>query len=114
MSKRNDRLLLLDIIESINSIEDYIKDLDYKSFLTDNKTKDAVVRNLEIIGEASKHVTKKNKAKLNVPWKRIGGLRNRIVHEYFGVDYKIVWRIITEQLTDLKTETEKFFKDNRH
>ena len=59
MSKRNDQLLFLDILESINNIEEYVKDLDYKSFLADNKTKDAVVRNLKIIGEASKHISKK-------------------------------------------------------
>jgi len=106
MSKRNDQLLFLDILDSINRIENYIKDLDYKTFLTDHKTKDAVVRNLEIIGEASKHISKRNKDKLDVPWKRVSGLRNRIVHEYFGVDYKIVWRIITEQLNDLKTAIE--------
>lgn len=76
MPKRNDQLLLLDILESISSIQDYIKDLDYKTFLADKKTKDAVVRNLEIIGEASKHISKRNKDRIDVPWKRVGGLRN--------------------------------------
>ncbi|MBA4407244.1 hypothetical protein C0389_08225 [bacterium] len=102
MSKRNDKLLLLDILDSIHKILLYTKGLDFRTFAKDQKTIDAVVRNIEIIGEASKHVSKKLKDKSAVPWIRIVGLRNRIVHEYFGVDLRIVWKIITEQLIDFE------------
>lgn len=102
MSKRNDKLLLLDILDSVNKIFSYTKNLDFKSFSKDNKTVDAVVRNFEIIGEASKHLSKKLRNQFEIPWERIAGLRNVIVHEYFGVDNKIIWRIIKDQLHDFK------------
>ncbi|MFA5805040.1 MAG: DUF86 domain-containing protein [Melioribacteraceae bacterium] len=102
MSKRNDKLLLLDILDSIHKILTYTKDLDFRTFVKDQKTCDTVVRNIEIIGEASKHVSKRIKDKSTAPWKRIVGMRNRIIHEYFGVDLKIVWKIVNEQLNDFE------------
>lgn len=102
MSKRNDKLLLLDILDSIHKIRIYTNGLNFRTFAKDQKTIDAVVRNIEIIGEASKHVSKKLKDKSVVSWIRIVGMRNRIVHEYFGVDLRIVWKIITEQLIDFE------------
>jgi uncharacterized protein with HEPN domain len=107
MSKRNDKFLALDILESINKIQSYIRGFNYRKFVKDEKTIDAVVRNLEIIGEASKHLSKQLKENSSIPWKRIIGLRNVIVHEYFGIDKKIVWTIITKQLKSLKTQIEK-------
>lgn len=92
MSKRQPELLIEDILESVAKINSYISEHDFESFIEDNKTVDAVVRNLEIIGEAANKLPQKvkNKAK-DVKWRRIVGLRNRVIHGYFGVDLGIIW-----------------------
>jgi len=93
MSKRESKLLIEDIIDSGNKILDYTRNLSFENFLNDDKTIDAVIRNFEIIGEAANHLPDDFKDKHpDIDWNRIRGLRNRIVHNYFGIDYAIVWR----------------------
>ena len=73
--------------------------MDFQHFKWDYKTVDAVIRNLEIIGEASKHLSKEIKENYpNVPWEEMYRLRNRVSHEYFGIDYEIVWDILSRHL----------------
>ena len=99
MYKRDRILLLEDIHESALKIKRYILGQDYDSFCADEKTKDAVIRNFEVIGEAANRID--DDYRLQNPeleWKRIRGFRNRIIHEYFGVDYEIVWTIIENDL----------------
>ncbi|MGC9101445.1 MAG: DUF86 domain-containing protein, partial [Caldisericum sp.] len=92
MSKRNWKLFLVDVLESIEKIENYTSEISFEEFIKDEKTKDAVVRNIEIIGEAVKHIPEEIKEKYNqIPWKKITGMRNRLIHGYFVVDYTIVW-----------------------
>lgn len=80
-------------------VQEYIKGLDLENFKRDYKTFDAVIRNFEIIGEASKKLPKSIKNKYTyVPWEQMYRLRNRISHEYFGLDYEIIWDIATNQL----------------
>jgi uncharacterized protein with HEPN domain len=110
MSKRNDKILILDIVDSITKIKRYSEGLNYRQFSKDDKTIDAVVRNFEIIGEASNHLSKIVKGEIELPWKRIVGMRNIIVHEYFGVDTRIVWRIITDELDSLLDEFNKYLE----
>jgi uncharacterized protein with HEPN domain len=94
MSKRSPQLLLEDIIESANKIIAYTDGLSYEQFLADGKTVDAVVRNFEIIGEAANRLPEEIRDQYaNIDWHRIRGFRNRIVHDYMGIDYKIVWLI---------------------
>lgn len=103
MSKRQWRLFIEDILECIGKIEKYTEDMSFDEFGKDSKTVDAVVRNLEVIGEASKNVPDEVKKQYQkIYWEGMIGLRNRIVHEYFGVDLKIVWHIIKEELPALK------------
>ena len=84
MSKREDRLLIEDILDSAKKISDYSSDLTLTTFLQDSKTLDAVIRNFEIIGEASSRLSEDFKqAHPNIDWVRIRGFRNRIVHDYF-------------------------------
>jgi uncharacterized protein with HEPN domain len=93
MSKkeRNWKLFIMDMLESINKIEKYIEGLNYEQFIRDEKTKDAVVRNLEIIGEAANQISKEIQQKFsNVPWAQIIAMRNRMIHGYFAIDYRIV------------------------
>lgn len=94
MSKRTPKLLLEDILASSARIILYTKDLTFEEFLGDDKTMDAVIRNFEIIGEAANHLQDEFRNQyLSVDWPRIRGFRNRIVHDYMGIDYKIVWNI---------------------
>lgn len=105
MSRRSDKLLLEDIIESIEKIQRYISGHSKEAFQNDEKTIDAVVRNFEIIGEAANRLSKKvHQNNPQVQWRRIIGFRNRIVHEYFGVDHEIVWTIIQQNLDSLKVD----------
>jgi len=97
MSKkeRNWKLFIIEILESINKIEKYIEGLNYEQFVKDQKTKDTVVRNLEIIGEAANQISKEIQQKFsNVPWAQIIAMRNRMIHGYFAIDYRIVWDIV--------------------
>lgn len=105
MSKRDIPLLLEHMIESAFRIKNYTKDLDLDSFIKDEKTVDAVVRYFEIIGEAANRIDPKfRQNNSDVEWERIRGLRNRIVHDYFGIDFKIVWSIIEDDLDKLITQ----------
>ncbi|HEY9123372.1 MAG TPA: DUF86 domain-containing protein [Bacteroidales bacterium] len=80
-------------------IKRYTKDMDFSSFANDDKTIDAVIRNFEIIGEAANRIAPDYKFKNpELEWNHLKGFRNRIVHEYFGVDYEIVWSIIENNL----------------
>jgi len=103
MSKRSLELLVEDIWESIEKIERYTEGMTRESFQNDEKTTDAVVRNLEIIGEAAGRLPEdfvdRNP---EIEWSKIVGLRNRIVHEYFGVDLQIIWQILKKDLPAFK------------
>jgi uncharacterized protein with HEPN domain len=105
MSKRSPQLLLEDIIESANKIMAYTDGLSFEQFLLDGKTVDAVVRNFEIIGEAANRLPEEIKEQHpNIDWHRIRGFRNRIVHDYMGIDYKIVWLIKDNFLPSMISE----------
>jgi len=97
--ERDHILYLEDIVLSMQRVQEYITGLDFQDFKRDYKTVDAVVRNFEIIGEASKNLSETVKSKYpQVPWKEMYRLRNRISHEYFGIDYEIIWNIATKHL----------------
>jgi uncharacterized protein with HEPN domain len=99
MSKRDASLLLQDMRESMQKIARYVEGMDRTAFLTDEKTVDAVVRNVEIIGEASKQLPEDFKVRHpQVPWSQMAGMRNRIVHDYAGVDLELVWEVVAKSL----------------
>ena len=103
MSKRSLGLLVEDIWESIEKIERYTEGMTQNSFQNDEKTSDAVVRNLEIIGEAAGRLPEDfTDRHSEIEWFKISGLRNRIVHEYFGVDLQIIWQILKKDLPAFK------------
>lgn len=103
MSERPVRVLLDDILESVQKARRYVAGLDREAFLSDEKTADAVVRNLEIIGEAAGRLPERFRSQHGeIEWRRIVGLRNRIVHEYFGIDLAIVWEILQHELPELE------------
>jgi uncharacterized protein with HEPN domain len=112
MSKRDRNLLLQDILESARKIRKYTSGLSYDSFIEDDKTIDAVVRNFEIIGEAANRIDPDFRlSNPEIEWKRIRGFRNRIVHDYFGIDYEIVWSIIENDLDRLIEFIEILIED---
>ncbi len=95
MSKRDDEVLIKDIIESGDKIFRYTMGMTFDEFFKDDRTVDAVIRNFEIIGEAANRLSEGFKdANNSVDWHKIRGFRNRIVHDYAGVDLTIVWNII--------------------
>lgn len=102
MSKREIQLLLEDILEASKKIISYTGSMSFDDFMNDDKTIDAVVRNFEIIGEAANRVPEDFKSKHpEIEWRRIIGFRNRIIHEYFGINYGMVWKIKEENVSEL-------------
>ena len=112
MSKRDWRLFINDILECIERIEKYVSGLSYDDFIKDDKTKDSVVRNLEIIGEAANQIPMDIRERYkDIPWAQIVGLRHRLIHGYFVIDYDIVWNIIDKEIPDIKIKIKEIFKD---
>jgi uncharacterized protein with HEPN domain len=112
MKKRDPIVYISDMLNSSESAIAFIKGLNYKSFSTDQKTLFAVIRAIEIIGEASNKVPKNLKVRYaDVPWREIGGMRNKLIHEYFGIDSKVVWKTIKNDLPLLKKHLELIYKD---
>lgn len=100
---RDYRLYLDDILDAINQINEYVAGYDKESFSKDRKTIDAVIRNLEIIGEAAGHLPEEiRNLTPHIEWRKIVGLRNILIHEYFGINVHIVWDVIANKLDPLK------------
>ena len=105
MSERGDRELLSDIHEAIQRISSYVAGLDYDTFLNDAKTQDAVIRNLEILGEATKKLSEELRTTFaQIPWKSMARARDRLIHDYFGVNLDIVWEIVQIELPKVVTQ----------
>jgi uncharacterized protein with HEPN domain len=103
MKGKTHRLFVEDILESMDKIQRYTKGLTYEGFVKDEMVVDAVIRNIEIIGEAARNIPEDVREKYpDVPWRRMIGLRNIAVHEYFGVDLSIVWEITTKNLPETR------------
>ncbi len=103
MLKRDYKLYITDIKESIARIEEYTRDFSFENFKDDHKTIDAVIRNFEIIGEAAANLPEEFTEKYSeIPWGKIIGMRNKVVHEYFGVDPAIIWKTLQEDIPRLK------------
>lgn len=100
---RSAELLVQDILDRIARIERAVGGFDRARFLSDEKTIDAVVRSLEVIGEAASRLPAAfTETRGDIPWKRIVGLRHRIVHAYFEVDLDLVWTIVVQELPELQ------------
>ncbi len=111
MHKREWKFFIFDISDSVNKILRFVSDLNRRDFFSDDKTFDAVMRNLEIIGEAAKKIPADIKEKYaEIEWKKIAGLRDIVVHEYFGIDEDIIWDVIENKIPELKENIEKIIK----
>lgn len=110
---RDDRIYLLHIRDAMAQIFDYTRE-GKEAFLTDKKTQDAVIRNLEVMGEAAKNVTQDlRKRSPEVPWKQIAGMRDKVIHEYFGVNFKLIWDVVERELPALKQEIDRLLTGPR-
>jgi uncharacterized protein with HEPN domain len=99
---RRDELYLGDIVEAMERIAAYLAGLSYEQFLDNIQVQDAVLRNLQVVGDASKKVSLAvRKAHPELPWRQMSGMRDKVVHEYFGLDYRIVWQVATVDLPRL-------------
>ena len=108
---RDPYLYIEDILTSIKKIKRYTAGMSFGDFIRNEKTIDAVLRNLEIIGEAAKNVPEEIRQKYpQIPWKEIAGMRDRLIHAYFGVDLEIVWQTIVSDLPKLEFELIKIIK----
>ena len=105
MQYRSWQFRIDDIVEAINKIERYTHGIDFVSWQNDEKSVDAVIRNLEVIGEASSHLPVKVQEQYkDVPWRMMRGIRNILAHEYFGIDLEIVWKTVKDDLPKLKKQ----------
>ncbi len=111
MTDRDYRDYINDILESINDIESFIKGWTFEDFIGDKKTFNAVVRSIEIIGEASTNLSQDicDKAP-DIPWTKMKGMRNRLAHEYFGIDGHTLWKTASEDIPALKAEVENLLR----
>jgi uncharacterized protein with HEPN domain len=109
--RRDAAVFLDDIIEACDKISRYTSGFTAEQFRQDDKTIDAVVRNLEIIGEAAKNVADDTRAKIGVDWKRIAGLRDVLIHGYFGIDLDIIWDIVENKIPTLRREISSYVSE---
>ncbi len=112
MIERDVRDYLQDILETIESCERFIEGMDFDQFVSDEKTVFAVNHALEIIGEAAKHVPEKVREEYPfVPWRKMAGIRDVIIHAYFGVNLNIIWNTANERLPELKKDIQKILEE---
>jgi len=104
-----------DILDAMTKAQEFVQGLSYKTFLQDVKTQFAVVRAIGIIGEATKNIPVSVRKKYpQIQWREIAGMRDKIVHEYFGLNLKVIWRTVKEDIPTVKPLFEKLREDYRH
>jgi len=109
---RDYKVYLDDILEAIAWIRTYTTGLSYEAFQGDRKTVDAVVRNLEVIGEAVKQIPESIRLQYpDIDWKKIAGLRDVLIHNYFGIDLELIWDIVENKLTSLEERVNQILSE---
>jgi len=112
--KRDYTLYLKDILDCIDKIDEFIAGMDYNQFVSDDKTSSAVIRKIEIIGEATKNLPAVLRDKYpDVPWAEMARMRDKVIHFYFGADYAIVWRVARERLPEIRPLIERILMEGK-
>ena len=111
---KDDLIFIEHLLDAINKIEKYIGDISVHEFVDNELIQDAVIRNFEIIGEATKHLSENFRNKhTEVPWKKIAGMRDILIHDYLGIDIYSVWETIEKDLPELKNQLNTIVKDSK-
>ncbi len=109
--KRTQEIYISDIFEAIKSVEKFMEDVEWENFRINDEKQSAVFRKLEIIGEAASHISPASRKKYSdIPWRQICAFRNKIIHEYFGINAQRVWNIVEDDLPVLKKQIEKILE----
>ena len=112
MKKRDATDYLKDILEAIDDVETFIGNLTYDEFIKDRKTLNAVVRSIEVIGEAAKNIPQTLRVKYEeLPWREITGMRDKLIHGYFGIDTETIYKAAKEDIPPLKSLIQKMTKE---
>jgi uncharacterized protein with HEPN domain len=108
---KDDFSYLEHILLSIKKIKEYTKDLSKADFNSNELVQDAVIRNIEIIGEATKKISQELKSKFKeIPWREISAMRDKLVHDYMGIDVEVVWKTVTDDIPLIETLINKIYK----
>jgi uncharacterized protein with HEPN domain len=108
---RDPRLYLRDILDAMDAIEKFVEGMEFDEFKGDDKTSSAVIRKFEIIGEATKDVPASLKQRHpDIPWREMAGMRDRLIHFYFGIKYDLVWRTIKDVIPEVRPLIQKIFR----
>ena len=109
---RDPTLYLKDILEAMDAIERFVEGMEFEDFKMDDKTSSAVIRKFEIIGEATKNVPETIKQKYPIiPWREMAGMRDKLIHFYFGIKYDLVWHTIKDVIPEVKSFIHKILED---
>jgi uncharacterized protein with HEPN domain len=109
---RNSKLYLTDILEAMEAIERFVESMKFENFEVDDKTSSAVIRKFEIIGEATKNVPERIRQQYStIPWREMAGMRDKLIHFYFGIKYDLVWRTIKDVIPQVKPLIRNILED---
>ncbi|MBF0539576.1 MAG: DUF86 domain-containing protein [Nitrospirae bacterium] len=110
---KDDQVYLHHILDAITQIKTYVKGVDYETFKSNRMLQDAVVRQLEIVGEASKNISMEIRSKHSViAWRDLVGMRDKLIHHYFGIDLSVVWKTVKQDIPSLESRLQEFLRQS--